>query len=65
VFVIGNDPGSHVVVSQELASCPRVLGSNQRYLAKNAERPQGDVLQIADWRGHQKKSAQCQNLVNK
>jgi hypothetical protein len=51
--------GVDVVMAQQFAGNARILRGNQIHLSQHAQRPQGDVFQIADGSRHDIQHARC------
>jgi hypothetical protein len=50
VLVIGQARCADLVAIEQALYMARVLGRDQANLAQHPQRPQGDILEVADWR---------------
>lgn len=51
VLMIGRKGFADLVMIQQMRTGTRILGQNQVHLFQDLECPEGNVFEVADWRG--------------
>ena len=62
VLVKADERRRDLIVTEEVAGSARVLRGHQRHLAQDPQRPQRDVLEVADRRGDDEERARLVGL---